>query len=391
MYSKINIHFTKLRKTNYSLPSIICTVTNDLTYDQRMIRICTTLAQQGYTVTLAGRKLKQSEPLQQHLFVQKRLFCWFTKGPLFYAEYNLRLFFWLLTQQADCICAIDLDTILPCYFASQLKRTKRVYDAHELFCEMKEIVTRPSRYRMWKWIERFTVPKFRHGYTVCEPIAEEFEKMYGVKYGVVRNVPFLTNSNKEGIRNNEQETTNSKPETFLLYQGAVNEGRSFETLVPAMKQVNVPLHIYGDGNFLAQTQCLIAQNQLEKKVLLKGKLKPVELKNITTTAYAGITLFENNGLSNYLSLANRFFDYIQAGVPQLCVDYPAYRNINNQFEIALLIPDTSEEAIANGLNKLLSDPVLYNRLKTNCKQAATVLNWQEEEKRLINFYKKLLG
>ncbi|MFY7839700.1 MAG: glycosyltransferase [Lacibacter sp.] len=373
------------------MPNIICTVTNDLTYDQRMIRICTTLAQQGYTVTLVGRKLKQSEPLQQYPFLQKRLFCWVSKGPLFYAEYNLRLFIWLLFQQVDCICAIDLDTILPSYFASQLKRTRRVYDAHELFCEMKEIVTRPSRYRMWKWIERFAVPKFRHGYTVCEPIAEEFGKMYGAKYEVVRNVPFGGNSKAEGTKNKVQETTNQKPETFLLYQGAVNEGRSFETLIPAMKKVNVPLHIYGDGNFLVQTQSLITQNQLEEKVLLKGKLKPAELKNITSTAYAGITLFENNGLSNYLSLANRFFDYIQAGVPQLCVDYPAYRNINNQFEIALLIPDTSEEAIARGLNKLLSDPVLYARLKTNCQKAAIVLNWQEEEKRLINFYKKLLG
>jgi len=366
-----------------------------------MIRICTTLAQQGHTVMLVGRKLKQSAAaLQQQAFQQKRLYCFFTKGPLFYAEYNLRLFFWLLFQKADCICAIDLDTILPCLFASKLKGSKRVYDAHELFCEMKEIVTRPSRYKMWKWIERFTVPKFKHGYTVCEPISDEFEKMYGVKYQVVRNVPFKTNSKNQnpenkvqGTRHKEQEpsTHNPQPSTFLLYQGAVNEGRSFETLIPAMKHVDVPLHIYGDGNFIEQTKELIAINYLQEKILLKGKIKPSELKNITAAAYAGITLFENNGLSNYLSLANRFFDYIQAGVPQLCMDYPAYREINDKFEIALLIPDTKEETIAKGLTRLLSDKDLHERLKASCLQAAAVLNWQEEEKIVINFYKKLLG
>jgi glycosyltransferase involved in cell wall biosynthesis len=363
-----------------------------------MIRICTTLAQQGYTVTLVGRKLKNSAELQQHAFVQKRLYCFFTKGPLFYAEYNLRLFFCLLFQKADCICAIDLDTILPCLFASKLKGSKRVYDAHELFCEMKEIVTRPSRYKMWKSIERFTVPKFKHGYTVCEPIAREFEKMYGMKYEVVRNVPFekkskfqILNSKGQGTRDKQQETSNYKPHTFFLYQGAVNEGRSFETLIPAMKQVDVPLHIYGDGNFIEQTKNFIAANHLQDKVLLKGKLKPAELSDITATAYAGITLFENNGLSNYLSLANRFFDYIQAGIPQLCVDYPAYRQINDRFAVALLIPDTNEESIAKGLNLLLSDAVLYAQLKENCKQAAEILNWQEEEKILIHFYKELLG
>lgn len=380
------------------MANIICTVTNDLTYDQRMIRICTTLAQQGYTVTLVGRKLKHSAPFQQQLFKQKRLYCFFTKGVLFYAEYNLRLFFWLLFQKATCICAIDLDTILPCLLASQLKGTKRVYDAHELFCEMKEIVTRPSRYKLWKWIERFTVPKFNYGYTVCEPIAKEFEQMYGVKYEVVRNVPFKTNpksqdpENKEqGKRNKEQETSNYKPQTYLLYQGAVNEGRSFETLIPAMKHVDVPLHIYGDGNFMEQTKSLIAENELQNKVVLKGKIKPAELTNITSEAYAGITIFENNGLSNYLSLANRFFDYIQAGVPQLCMDYPAYQKINEEYEVALLIADTKEETIANGLTRLLNDTELHERLKTNCLQAAAVLNWQEEEKIVINFYKKLLG
>jgi len=363
-----------------------------------MIRICTTLAQQGHTVTLVGRKLKQSAALHQQAFQQKRLYCFFTKGPLFYAEYNLRLFFWLLFQKADCICAIDLDTILPCLFASKLKGSKRVYDAHELFCEMKEIVTRPSRYKMWKWIERFTVPKFKHGYTVCEPIAQEFEKMYGVKYKVVRNVPFakkskiqIPDSREQGTSNKEQETRNYKPQTFFLYQGAVNEGRSFETLIPAMKQVDVPLHIYGDGNFMEQTKSLTVENELKERVLLKGKIKPAELKDITVTAYAGITLFENNGLSNYLSLANRFFDYIQAGIPQLCVDYPAYRQINDRFAVALLIPDTTEESIAKGLNLLLSDAVLYAQLKENCKQAAAILNWQEEEKILIQFYKELLG
>ena len=114
------------------------------------------------------------------------------------------------------------------------------------------------------------------------------------------------------------------------------------------------------------------------------------MKAITSQAYAGITLFENNGRSNYLSLANRFFDYIQAGIPQLCVNYPAYRAINDQFEIALLIPDTSEEAIAKGLNLLLTDAVLYERLKQNCRKAAEQLNWQEEEKILISFYKHIL-
>jgi len=175
-----------------------------------MIRICSSLVQQGYKVTLVGRRLPQSSLLASQPFLQKRLACFFNKGFLFYAEYNLRLFLWLLIQKADCICAIDLDTILPCLFASKLKATKRVYDAHELFCEMKEIVTRPSRYKIWKWIEQYTVPQFNYGYTVCQPIADEFQRMYGVKYEVVRNLPVRMQKAK-GLGQNEN---NERPSTF---------------------------------------------------------------------------------------------------------------------------------------------------------------------------------
>ncbi len=360
--------------------TIIFTVTTDLTYDQRMIRICTSLAKAGYNILLVGRKLNSSIPLSKQPFRQKRISCLFEKGKLFYAEYNIRLFFYLLLKKMDCIGAIDLDTILPCYFISQIKKTKRVYDAHELFCEMKEIVTRPVIYKLWKRIEGFTVPKFINGYTVNQPIADEFKKMYGVDYEVIRNIALL-----KDIQPVE------KKEKFILYQGAVNEGRSFETLIPAFADINCKLIICGDGNFMQQASKLVAANNLEDKVIFKGKIKPEELVLITQQAYIGITLFENKGLSNYYSLGNRFFDYLHAGIPQLCVNYPLYKEINGQLPIAILIDDLNSINIAAQLNNLLANEVLYKELHQNCLAVRQTLNWQNEEKKLIQFYKKILG
>jgi len=358
---------------------LVFTVTTDLTYDQRMIRICTSLVNAGYTVTLVGRKLKASLPLSAQPFLQKRLFCFFEKGKLFYAEYNIRLFVYLLFKKTDCIGAIDLDTILPGYFISKIKKVKRVYDAHELFCEMKEIATRPFIYKVWKKIERYTVPKFTAGYTVNQPIAGEFKKMYGVTYEVIRNIALLREINTE------------KKERFILYQGAVNEGRSFETLIPAMIYVDCKLIICGDGNFMQQAQALVQKNNLQDKVIFKGKIEPGELRTITQRAYIGVTLFDDAGLSNYYSLANRFFDYLHAGIPQLCVNYPVYKEINDRYHIAALTDDISEKNIAALLNNLLLNEVEYKVLQQNCLTARQELNWQQEEKKLIQFYKNLLG
>ncbi|MDB5196017.1 MAG: glycosyltransferase family 4 protein [Flaviaesturariibacter sp.] len=358
---------------------VLFTVTNDLTYDQRMIRICTSLQANGYDVCLIGRKLPNSMALKEQPFRQKRLALLFKKGAPFYMEYNLRLFFYLLYSPFDAICAIDLDTILPCLFVSKLRNKKRVYDAHELFCEMKEIVTRPRIYRVWKWIERLSVPKFKDGYTVNEAIRNILNQDYAVNYEIIRSISVL------------------KPlpivpkENFIIYQGAVNEGRSFETIIPAFNFINVPLYLYGDGNFLEEAKALANKYQLEDKVLFKGKLSPAELNQITPKAILGLTIFENTGLSNYYSLANRFFDYIHGGIPQVCVNYPVYQEINETIEVAVLIDDLSVEGIARVINETLSDEPLMSRLKVNCVKARELYNWQAEEKRLLKFYNQLFA
>ncbi|HYK47932.1 MAG TPA: group 1 glycosyl transferase, partial [Parafilimonas sp.] len=305
---------------------IVFTVTNDLDYDQRMQRICTSLANAGYNVLLVGRKLNTSVPLQQQVFQQKRLRCVFNKKFLFYTEYNLRLFFFLLFTRMDAVCAIDLDTIIPCYFVSRLRNKLRIYDAHELFSEMKEVITRPRIKKMWSGIEKYSVPKFADGYTVSESIAEEFRRRYGVRYSVIRNVPVEKQlAAKQSIENK-----------IFLYQGAINEARGLEALVEVMNYVDAELHLYGDGNIDEQIRKLIRGNRLEKKVIMKGKILPAELYDVTQHAYAGINLVEPAGLNQLYSLSNKFFDYIQAGIPQLTMDFQEYKKINDEYQVAVL-------------------------------------------------------
>ncbi len=363
------------------LKQIIFTVTNDLNYDQRMIRICTSLAEAGYRVLLTGTRNRLSAPLQERKYQQKRIFTFFRCGFGFYAEYNFRLFWWLLFKKADITCCIDLDTMLPVWLSSKLKHTKRVYDAHEYFSEQKEIISRPKVYKVWHWIEKTFVPKFRNGYCVSNSIIAAFKDHYGVNYDLVRNIPLLKTI-----------TLSSTPkEKIILYQGAVNEARGLEFLIPAMIQVDAKLVIYGDGNFMEQTKALIMANNLAGKVLLKGKVLPDQLDSITQEAYIGVNLVENIGLNQYYSLANKFFDYIQNGIPQLTMDFPEYKTINDEFEVAILIKDLSAETITAALNRLLNDEELYKRLQENCFKAREILNWQEEEKKLIDFYSKIFN
>ncbi len=379
---------------------IVFTVTNNLTYDQRMIRICTSLAGQGYIVTLVGVKNKNATPLTIHPYTQKRLHCFFSKGFGFYAEYNIRLFFYLLFLKANIFCCIDLDTMLPIYVVGKLRNKKLVYDAHEYFSQQKEIITRPNVYKIWYWIERTFVPKFKLGYTVSYSIAKAFKELYNVDYEVVMNATVLNKKRHDLIKDAEVAETKAPFGTsrffregfgtsIILYQGAVNEARGLEFLIPAMQHVDAQLHIYGDGNYLAQTQQLIIQNNLANKVFLKGKVLPTELEQITLQATIGINLVENKGLNQYYSLANKFFDYIHAQVPQITMNFPEYKRINEICEVAILLDDLTIETIAKAINELLNNNQKYTLLQTNCIKAREQFNWEVEENKLITFYEKI--
>jgi glycosyltransferase involved in cell wall biosynthesis len=357
---------------------IIFTVTNDLNYDQRMNRIAESLIKNGYKVKLIGRKFSNTTPLQHKGYQQKRLPVFFKKGFSFYFEYNLKLFFYLLFQKADIFCCIDLDTMLPVFSASFLKRKIKVYDAHEYFSQQKEIITRPRIYHFWYFIEKTFVPKFRNGYTVSEGIAEEFLQNYHVKYSLIRNVPLLKLRQVAGSK-----------EKIIIYQGSVNEARGFEYLIPAMKNIDAILWIFGDGNFFDQAKCLVETNDLQHKIIFQGKCLPADLSVFTSRAMIGINLVEAVGKNQVLSLANKFFDYMHQGLPQVTMDFPEYKKINNKFEIAILIKSLSVDEIVTSLELLLQKKELYLRLQQNCLEARKVFNWQNEEKRLLDFYKKL--
>ena len=357
---------------------IVFTVTNELNFDQRMQRICTSLQNAGHDITLIGWQLKNAPTLSEQVFQQKRLPLVFQKGKLRYIETNLRLLFFLLLVKCDLIGAIDLDTIFPCWLAATIRRKKIVYDAHEYFTELEEIVRRPMVKKVWLAIENFCVPRIKNGYTISDSYEKLFHEKYGVNYGVIRNIALL-----------KPISAIEKKEKIIFYQGAVNEGRALFQLVDAMQNVEAKLIICGKGNVFDDLKNHIEKLNWRDKIELKGFVAPKDLFALTPQAMIGITLFETNGLSNYYSLANRFFDYLHSGIPQLCNAYPEYISINKQFEIAMLIEKPSVELIAEALNRMLHDKAFYDKLVANCKAARELYNWQIEEKKLVEIYREI--
>lgn len=371
---------------------IIFTVTNDLTFDQRMQRICGSLAAAGYAVTLVGRLQKKSSALVQRDYQQVRLqHLIFQKGKLFYLEFNIRLFFHLLFAPADAICSIDLDTALPGLFVAKLKQKVHVFDAHELFTHVPEVARRKSIQKAWEWVQRFT---FRHthvSYTVGPAIAEYFEQRYHRKVQVVRNMPLSqksTSTVKPDSSADNQPFEWLKNKRFILYQGALNEGRGLESLIQAMKNIPCELVLAGEGDLSATLRDLVKTESLQHKVHFLGMIKPLELPLLTPLAYLGYNVSENVGLSYYLSLNNKFFDYTQALLPSLVNPYPEYTKLLSDFQVGLPT-EPNPEAIVKHANLLLEDVTLYAGMKAACEAAAAEWIWEKEALVLLTIYRDI--
>ncbi len=358
---------------------IICTVTNDLVYDQRMQRICSSLQNNNYDVELVGRILPDSKQVTIQSFKQTRLKCLFNKGFLFYAEFNIRLFLFLLFTDFEIVCGCDLDTLSAAVLSAKLKHKKVVYDAHEYFPESPELIGKPFKKSIWFLIEKLFVPRADALYTVSNSIARIFNKEYKVDCKFVRNLP---SQNKSQISNLKSQ--------ILLYQGAVNVGRGLNEMLLTMLRIeNVEFYIAGDGDEMENIENSIKELKLENKVILLGRKTPDELKKITQQANIGINLLENRGLSYYYSLGNKTFDYIQAGIPQIMIGFPEYIELNKQYNIGIVLDEMSVENIYEALMKLIKDKELYTQIKKNCLIAREELCWENEEHKLINIYKRL--
>lgn len=387
---------------------VIVSVTNDLVTDQRVHRSCMALHEAGFEVTLVGRLLPDSAPVSRP-YRTKRMRLLFRRKAVFYAEYNLRLFLLLLFARADVFYANDTDVLCANWLAARLRRRPLFFDAHEMFPEVPELMGRPRVKRVWSAIENHIFPRMAQrphtaAITVCQSIADIYAERYGLKMGVVRNVPMHYDTALEEIGDLLALLPPGK--RVLLYQGAVNIGRGIEWVIDAMPFLDDCVFVVaGVGDIYDTLVARVdAREELRQKVIFLGRLSPARLHALTGHADLGLQLPENRGLNYYFSLPNRIADYIQAGVPVLAVDFPEIHRVVERYGIGTLVPPqpfdartmTSVPPDPRQLAATLSEALDYWRAMPAGERDARFaaaradLSWENDKKVLFSAFNAIL-
>ncbi len=369
-------------------------VTNDLTADQRMHRISQTLYEAGNEVQLTGCRNKFVLKIESRNYKTFRLKSWFSRGFMFYAEYNIRLFFFLLFKKVDVVVANDLDTLFANFLISKIKRIPLVYDSHEYYTELPELVNRYMVRKIWLALEKWILPKIKYSYTVCESIANIYRNKYGIDMKVIRNIPTTTTKTSSEKIIPEAVTEHCKKWSIeiseykiIIYQGTVNIGRGLDYMVEAMKHLDNKLFIVvGDGDILPNLVAMTKDNNLSAKILFVGKVPFEDLFQYTKISDLGVSLEENIGLNYYYALPNKLFDYIRAGIPVLASPLPEIKRVVNKYQIGRCIEKHDGRHIADRIDEIFANTKELEDYKINLQTAASELTWENEKLVLLSLF-----
>ena len=367
----------------HPLKKVYLSVINDLVVDHRVHKMATTLLNVGADVTLIGRRFAMSQSVSDRPYKTIRFKLLFKRGFLFYAFFNVRLFFYLLFAKKGILVSNDLDTLPANFLISRIRNLSIVYDSHEYFTEVPELLNRGFVRRIWLKIEGSIVPRLNHIITVSESIAVEYNRIYGKNVEVIRNLP--SNAGKEARRPDELECG---PKRVIIYQGSLNMGRGIEEMIRAMQYLEqFVLQIFGDGLLKKILRRLASEMNVADRVQFMGRIPFGELKKYTRQASVGISLERNIGRNYYYALPNKLFDYIHAQVPVLVSDLPEMRKIVESYDVGVVSDTYEPEKLANIITNMMDNHELREKWKKNLRVAVKELNWENQEEKIISIYR----
>ncbi len=272
-------------------------------------------------------------------------------------------------------------TLLP--FGVLLKLVSRsylIYDAHEL--ETETHASHGIRKRVAQILERFFIKFVDHTIVVSHSIETWYTHAYKLKeITTIKNIPQTTSVNK--IRSTKSILGLEETSQLYIYVGLLSGGRGIELLLNAFKNLqgsSKHLLFLGYGDLVAKVKSNLGPN-----IHYLSAVPPHEVLEYVAGADVGLSIIEKSCLSYYYSLPNKVFEYMAAGVPFICSDFPDVKSEFEQFGVCWFVQ--SEKEMVELVSTLSSEEI--KKRKSIVYQNRNNWTWNQEKKKLKGVYSSL--
>lgn len=259
-----------------------------------------------------------------------------------------------------------------------------VYDTHELETEVTSAIG--LKKIIYKTIEKALIRFVDMVFVVNGSIREWYQKTYpGISVFVVRNIPDVSQELPPDTDYLREKFLIPKESLVLIYQGLLTSGRGIDILLKTVPDIkHVHLVLMGYGNLFEDIKELVSR---QGNIHYHSAVEPSEMPLITGSADIGVCLLENAGLSYYLSLPNKLFEYFLSGIPVLGSNFPEIRNAINSYQMGWATdPDCrSLKTFLEGLTK-----EMLEEKKKLIRENIELPSWSQEETTLIEAYQTIL-
>lgn len=346
---------------------ILITTISDPFYDPRILKTAHSLAQNGHNVHIIGCVRHPAKEIALHLNITiSRIERKFLSGKQFYLWWNKFLISHTKSLDFDLLISIDLDTAIAGYRIQANRTCKWIIDAHEWFSELPEVIHRPFTRMVWKKLEQYLVPKADALITVSNGLADYYKSVGQPSVYTIFNYPnILPPDNKNTSFNNS-----------VIYKGVFNIGRCLEDLVTVGQSSSFKVEMIGYGDIEQELHKLNKHNS----VLFHGKQYGTAAQEIMKTAGVGFNVLKNQGNSYYYSMANKFFEYAQLGIPSINSNFPDYSEKLQEFNVGEVIDPNNIDDYSKTIHHILENREQYSKA---CISASKVWNWEAQESQLI--------
>jgi glycosyltransferase involved in cell wall biosynthesis len=378
-------------------------VLNGYTHDSRVERQVEALRKLGYFTSVFALHEKGLELRERYPFHEVRRFRLLTRPlpkhkivhVLKYAECIAQMCWASWRVKPALVHANDLDALPIGYLAARLRRSRLVYDAHELWAGISGRENfHPIVFALARWLEGTIARRADHVITVGGCIADHMAQNLKIpRPTVVRNVSAASKSGRSINGGLREALGVSREVPIVLYLGGMVPGRGLETAIRAFTRVGGPAILVLMGqcsdSYRSTLSGLAEHLGIADRVVLLDPVPSEDVLRCASEATIGIAPIEGSCLNHRYSLSNKVFQYLQAGLPLLVSDLPEMASLVAQYNIGVTFTDGDASAFAETLNGLLASPERLAYFANNSRKSAPELSWEREEQILLKVYDEL--
>ena len=267
--------------------------------------------------------------------------------------------------------------------ASKISKGKVIFDSHETWIRgsIKE-----------RLIKKKYLKKIKYLITVNAGILKTLSKKANFNHSEI-----IFNASLTNLFPFKREIEKINPHIQLVHEGSLSFNRGLKTILNSILILksqfpNINLKIIGDSpeDETLYISDFILKNNLQKNITITGWVKYEEVYKHLINCDIGLVLYTPTQ-NNLWSTSNKLFNYIAAALAIISVDLPETTKILKPLNNAYILKGHNSQELANAIKKLIEKPEHLLKMKNASIRAHQKYNWQIEEKKLLNFYKKVLN